>query len=216
MKPWGLVFFDVDSTLAAIEGIDRLGADDPEIARLTEAAMNGELPVEDVYARRLDVIRPTRDAVDALSREYVAAVVPGAAEVITSLRNRGIAVHLVTGGLAPAVLPLARFLGIRTGAVHAVGIRFGDDGRYLDFDRTSPLARSGGKERVIRDIRIREKGRAALVGDGVTDLEAKRAVDLFIGFGGVVARDAVREGADRFVEERSLLPVLEILEESSK
>lgn len=216
MKPFGLVFFDVDSTLAAIEGIDWLAGDNPEIARLTDAAMNGEIAVEDVYARRLDMIRPSRQDVEALSREYVKSLVPGAEEVVRRLRELGISVHLVTGGLAPAVLPLAQHLGVRPGAVHAVGIRFDDEGRYLDFDRRSPLARSGGKERVIRDVRIREKGRTAFVGDGITDLEARAAVDLFIGFGGVVTRPVVREGADHYIEERSLLSVLGILEDSSK
>lgn len=216
MKPWGVVFFDVDSTLAAIEGIDRLAGDDPEVRRLTDAAMNGELPVDEVYARRLEHIRPSRQAIEALSRDYLEAIVPGAEEVVGELRARGIGVHLVTGGLEPAVLPLARHLGIRPGAVHAVGMTFDESGAYVDFDRRSPLTRNGGKTRVIRDVRIREKGRAALVGDGITDLEAREAVDLFIGFGGVVTRPAVRDEADHFITERSLLSVLRVLEETSR
>src|SRR4029077_14365220 len=37
-----IVFFDVDSTLVSIEGIDELARGNAEVARLTEAAMNGE------------------------------------------------------------------------------------------------------------------------------------------------------------------------------
>ncbi|MGZ8868425.1 MAG: HAD-IB family phosphatase, partial [Thermoanaerobaculia bacterium] len=64
---------------------------------------------------------------------------------------------------------------------------------------------------VVRAILTRAKGRAAFVGDGVSDLETKPAVDLFIGFGGVAVRDRVRDEADTFVEETSLRAVLPYL-----
>ena len=86
-------------------------------------------------------------------------------------------------------------------AVHAVSMRFDDDGNYVDFDRQSPLTRAGGKEIAVRDIRARAKGKAAFVGDGVTDLETKPAVDLFIGFGGVHVRPRVKENAGVFVTD---------------
>src|SRR5207253_9437545 len=62
-----LIFFDVDSTLVTIEGIDVLAGGNPEVAKLTEAAMNGEVPLDQVSARRLEMIRPTRDAVATLA-----------------------------------------------------------------------------------------------------------------------------------------------------
>ena len=40
-----------------------------------------------------------------------------------------------------------------------------------------------------------------MIGDGASDLEAKPAVDLFIGFGGVHIRPLVRDNADVFVTE---------------
>jgi phosphoserine phosphatase len=166
------VFFDVDSTLVTIEGIDVLGAGNPEIARLTEEAMNGRIAVEDVYGQRLEIIRPTREAIEALGARYVASLVPGAAETIATLQSAGADVHLVTGGLAQAIAPLAERLGIAPRAVHAVPLTFDDQGCYSGFDRLNPLARSGGKELVVRDILARSKGKAAFVGDGVTDLEA--------------------------------------------
>ena len=51
------VCFDCDS----IEGIDQLARRsgcDAKIASLTEAAMNGAIPLEAVYAKRLDLVRP--------------------------------------------------------------------------------------------------------------------------------------------------------------
>lgn len=198
MTRFRFVFFDVDSTLATIEGIDVLASDNPEIARLTEAAMNGEIALDEVYGKRLDVIRPTLAQVEALGERYVSSLTPGAANAIAKLQENGVQIHLVTGGIEQAILPLAAKLNVPSRAVHAVRLRFDANGNYEDFDRRSFLAKSGGKELVVRDIRARSKGKAALVGDGVSDLEAKPAVDLFIGFGGVAVREKVKQNAEIF------------------
>lgn len=192
-----LVFFDVDSTLVTIEGIDVLANGNPEIARLTDAAMNGEIALDQVYAKRLEAIRPAREQVEKLAKTYVESLVDGAKETIAKLQERGIVVYLVTAGIEQAILPLAKALNIRN--VHAVRLSFDANGNYEDFDRRSFLTRNRGKELVVRDIRARSHGRAAFVGDGVSDLEAKPVVDLFIGFGGVVVRPRVKENADVYV-----------------
>ena len=202
------VFFDVDSTLVTIEGIDELAEGNPEIARLTESAMNGDVPLDQVYARRLEIIRPSLDRVRELGEQYRSSLVPGAAETIRTLREGGVTVHLVTAGIEQAILPLARHLGIDERLVHAVRLQFDDGGAYRDFDRRSFLARPGGKELVVHDVLARSKGRAAFVGDGVSDLEARGAVDLFIGFGGVAVRPRVRDNADVYVTEADLRAVL--------
>jgi phosphoserine phosphatase len=206
-----LVCFDVDSTLVTIEGIDILGRDNPEVARLTAMAMNGEIPLDEIYRRRLEMIRPTRDSVAALGLRYVDSVVPGAAQTLSALLEAGAAVHLVTAGIEQAIQPLALHLGIDPRFVHAVALQFTETGEYRGFDRSSFLTRSGGKEIVVRDLRARVHGRAAFVGDGVSDLETKAAVDLFIGFGGVHIRARVRENAHVFVEEPHLTAVLPYL-----
>ncbi len=199
------VFFDVDSTLVTVEGIDILGGGNPEIAKLTEAAMNGLVPLDQVYARRLAMIRPSREAVEALANRYLQSIVDGAEETIAALRQAGALVHFVTAGIEQAVRPLADKFGVRD--VHAVHLEFDDDGSYRDFDRRSPLTRPHGKELVVRDIRARTKGTAAFVGDAVSDLEAASAVDLFIGFGGVVAREVVMMKAGVYVTSlREILP----------
>jgi phosphoserine phosphatase len=192
------VFFDVDSTLVTIEGIDILGGGNPDIAKLTERAMNGEIPLEAVYAKRLEIIRPTRAAVDNLAQRYIDSVVPGAQRALGILRDAGVQIHLVTAGIAQAILPLAAHLAVPERTVHAVALRFNDSGEYDDFDRRSFLTRSGGKELVVRDVLARSKGKSAFVGDGASDLEAKPAVDRFVGFGGVHVRAKVKENADVF------------------
>ena len=193
------VFFDVDSTLVTIEGIDVLADGNPEIAKLTEAAMNGEIPLDQVYGKRLAMIRPSQNAVEQLGETYVRSLVDGAKETIAALQDNGAVVHLVTAGIGQAILPLAAALGIAPRNVHAVALAFDADGSYKDFDRRSFLTHPGGKELVVRDVRARSHGKAAFIGDGVSDLEAKPAVDLFIGFGGVVVRPRVKENADFYV-----------------
>jgi phosphoserine phosphatase len=192
-------FFDVDSTLVTIEGIDVLAGGASEVVRLTGAAMNGEIPLDRVYAKRLEMIRPGREQVEQLASTYLRSLVDGAKATIAALQNGGVVVHLVTAGIQQAVLPLADELNIPCRNVHAVALVFDPIGGYEGFDRRSSLTRPGGKELVVRDIRARSHGKAAFVGDGVSDLEAKPAVDLFIGFGGVVVRPRVKENADVYI-----------------
>jgi len=205
------IFFDVDSTLVTIEGIDVLAHGNSEIVKLTEAAMNGEIPLDQVYAQRLEIIRPARADVDALGERYLASLVAGAEETIAALIAGGANVHLVTAGIAQAIAPLAQRLHIPPRAVHAVALQFNDDGSYKDFDRRSLLAHAGGKELVVRSVLARSKGGSAFVGDGVTDLETKPVVNLFIGFGGVHERARVRENAGVYVNDKTLTAVLPYL-----
>jgi phosphoserine phosphatase len=206
-RAFASVVFDCDSTLAAIEGIDELaGPFAAEVAALTDAAMRGEIALEDVYGRRLELIRPSRAAVDELGRAYVRALVPHARETVAALRSLGIDVRVVSGGLRPPVEAVAAELGIPADRVYAVGIDFDPDGRYAGFEFTSPLARSGGKETVIRSMDLPRP--ALLVGDGATDLEARPAVDAFAAYMGVAFRPRVAAGADFVLRDASLSPVL--------
>ena len=58
-----LIVFDCDSTLSSIEGIDELARVKgqsifEQVAELTHAAMNGEVPLDEVFSRRLAIIQP--------------------------------------------------------------------------------------------------------------------------------------------------------------
>lgn len=204
--PYGTVVFDCDSTLSAIEGIDELGgARQAEIAELTRKAMDGELALEEVYARRLELIRPTRAAVEALGARYVEAMVPNADQLAKALAALGKRVAIVSGGLLPAVLTLAQRLGVPPTNVRAVDLRFDDAGGYAGFDEASPLARAGGKIEVLAELAAAPRaGKLCFVGDGATDLEAAHHAARFIAFGGVVRREAVFAAARVRVEAPDL------------
>lgn len=212
-SPYRLVIFDCDSTLTRIEGVDelaRMQGRESEVAQLTTAAMEGRVALEDIYARRLDRLRPDRAAVDRLGRRYIEELVPGARDTVRTLRDLGIEVRIVSGGFLPAVRTLAAELGLDAACVHAVALQFASDGRYLGFDNASPLARAGGKRIVCAGL-IEQYGRCAAIGDGVTDLEMQDAGADFIGFGGVIVREAVRRRAPRFVTDPDLGAVLPLL-----
>jgi phosphoserine phosphatase len=61
--PTKLLLLDCDSTLSAIEGIDELGrlrgtAIFKVVEDMTNAAMNGGTPMEEIFAKRLNMIKP--------------------------------------------------------------------------------------------------------------------------------------------------------------
>jgi phosphoserine phosphatase len=207
------VCFDCDSTLTSIEGIDEL-ADRagcrPEIAALTDAAMNGLVPLEEVYAKRLDLVRPDRSALAWLVERYADEVVSGSAETIATLKRHGKAVYVITGGLLQAVAEFARWLGLSAEQVHAVKVYFDGVGVYQGFDTSSPLCRSNGKAAICRKLAAKH-GEIAIVGDGLTDLAARAGGAYVVGYGGVAYREVMRQGADFYVATPSLTGTLPAL-----
>jgi len=205
-----VICFDCDSTLSRIEGIDelarRVGMGE-EMSKLTDLAMNGVVPLEAVYERRLSLIRPDQDSINWLADLYIAEIVEGVKEVFAALLAQDKAVHIISGGLRQAILPLADCLGLPESHVHAVDIYFNEDGSYRNYDLNSPLARTGGKAVVVGTLKA--QGSLVMIGDGKTDLEARQAGAFVLGFGGVVDRAIVRESADFYTTEPTLLSVLE-------
>ena len=206
---FGTVIFDCDSTLSEIEGISELARDHrAEIEALTDEAMRGTIPLEQVYKKRLELVRPPRGRIIGLGARYIQTLVPHARETVARLRDEGVHVRIMSGGLRQAVLILARELGIEDEAVDAVDVYFNNDGSYAGFNEASPLAYSGGKLAVVQNMADRLPRPIMLVGDGATDLEARPAIDMFVGFAGVIARPPVVAQADIVVHERSLAPIV--------
>jgi phosphoserine phosphatase len=226
-----LVIFDCDSTLATIEGIDelaRLSGANPDmavtIASLTKRAMEGDIPLEAVYHRRLEAVKPTRAQVQQISRLYAEKAIPDAAELIQALQAGGAQVFIVSGGLIEPVCDFGTSLGVPADHIFAVEIEYdqlsGRWWRYWDHPggqnpgashmavQTNPLTRAGGKGRIIHQIRSRFPGRAMLIGDGLSDLEAGNEVDLFIGFGGAVFRPLIASEAPIYIHSPALASIL--------
>ncbi len=221
------IFFDCDSTLSTIEGIDELARQKGQfkaVKAMTDAAMDGEVHLQSVYDRRLDLLSPTRAEIRAIERLYRESLVPDAAEVIHLLKLLGKELFIVSGGLLAAVRPFGEWLGISPQNIRAVDVRYNrlsgewwdyqqdrwgqrPDVEYLDPEET-PLTEAQGKADVVRELVAGQIGRSMLIGDGMSDLAARPAVDLVVGFGGVVIRQGVLNETDVFIKANSLAPVL--------
>ena len=205
-----LIIFDCDSTLSAIEGIDELArARGPkifaEVEAMTRDAMEGRIPVEEVFARRLAIIRPSSANIATVGRLYVEQVEPTALATIKQLKAAGWTPVILSGGFRQAIEPLAKHLGIVR--IEAVDLFFDPAGDYAGYDEKFPTTRSGGKPVVIAALKQELKSaRTVMVGDGVSDLETKPVVDLFIGFGYYTPRAKVKAEAVVFLTSLADLP----------
>jgi phosphoserine phosphatase len=217
--PYEHIFFDCDSTLTTVEGIDVLAASAGKQWRvevLTLAAMDGDLKLEEVYARRLRAVKPTRDQVRDIRRAYKRSVVEDAVALIGALQDLGHKVYIISGGLAEPVEEFGVFLGVPRAQIRAVGVTYnelsghwwvGGDARYLDYE-AGALTVSDGKAQIVRELLGEQSGRSLLIGDGSSDLLAGHAVDLFVGYGGVIQRRRVLEAAPVYLHSPSLAPLL--------
>jgi phosphoserine phosphatase len=228
---FSLVIFDCDSTLTAVEGIDelaRLAGNQNDLAlsitSLTKRAMEGDIPLETVYGQRLVSVNPTKAQVTQIASLYRETAIPDARAVIEALQALGVVVFIVSGGLIEPVREFGAWLGVPRERIYAVEMEYdqlaGQWWRYWEEPdvqnpsanylavEASPLTGTLGKNRVIASIRAENPGRALLVGDGLSDLEASSEVDLFIGFGGAVYRPRIASEAPIYIHTPSLAPVL--------
>lgn len=220
-----LIFFDCDSTLSTIEGIDELAklkGKEWRVGLLTQKAMDGELDLGEVYGKRLKAIRPTRGQLKEIEELYYNTIVPDVQAVLDALRFLGKEVFIISGGLAEPVRGFGKRLGIPTENIRAVELEYnelaGDWWRYyepgtqnrhtyLDYDE-GPLTITSGKPQIINELSRGKHGRRLMVGDGSSDLATRSVVDLFVGFGGVVSREKVRRDSDVFIHAPSIAPIL--------
>ncbi|MFZ0544223.1 MAG: HAD-IB family phosphatase [Candidatus Promineifilaceae bacterium] len=223
--PYKHIFFDCDSTLTTVEGIDvlaDLAGKGLRVSILTEAAMNGDLALEDIYAKRLKALKPTRGQVAKIKQIYKQHIVQDAAELIAALQFLGHQVYIISGGLAEPVIEFGVYLGVPRENIRAVGLQYNAlsgnwwqrldehpnaSERYMSHTEGG-LTVSDGKAFIVKELLGDQPGRTLLVGDGVSDLKAGSVVDLFVGFGGVVKRPRVAQEAPAFINSESLAPLL--------
>ena len=219
------VCFDVDSTISPDEGIEVLAnfcdLDAVSTARIkqdTTEAMEGRLPFETSLRRRLALIQPSRDHVEACLKARPPRLTNGITTLVDVLHTRGVAVYLVSGGFHQMIEPLALALRIPPSRVYANTLVFDkesgaclgllDDDDYTD-DQNKNMSKNNShhhrscvfsKAQVLGHI-VRQHGhrRLVMVGDGTTDMDARPPAHAFIGYGGSVVRPSVRDGADWFV-----------------
>lgn len=197
------VCFDVDSTICTDEGIDELanfyGVGD-EVKQLTKKAMDGGMTFQEALAERIKIINPTYIRLKTFLASRTPSPTPGAKELIDVLRSRGAHVYLISGGFTSIIKSTAMLLEVPMEDIKANRFLYHYTGQCVGVDERLPTCRSGGKANVISQLR-NEHGynNIVMIGDGATDLEACPPADAFIGFGGNVVRDLVKEKASWFV-----------------
>lgn len=112
--------------------------------------------------------------------------------------------YLISGGFDCLIEPVAIELGIPLQNMFANKLHFTFNGDYAGFDTCQPTSHTGGKGEAINSIRqqldVDNDGTViTMIGDGATDLEACPPADNFIGFGGNIVREEVRNRAKYFV-----------------
>lgn len=199
------VCFDVDSTVCKDEGIDELaefcGAGEA-VAAWTSRAMGGSVPFEEALTARLSLFRPSISDVANYLESNPPRLNTGVQDLVKNLKAKGVDVFLVSGGFRQMIEPVADLLGIPYKNIFANRLLFDSVGEFQGFDPEEPTSRSGGKATAVAQIK-KEHGYKTLVmvGDGATDLEARRpgGADAYICYGGIQLRDKVAEAADWLV-----------------
>lgn len=209
------VCFDVDSTVIKDEGLDELAVFcgvGKQVKEWTNKAMGGSMRFRTALEKRLDIIQPTIDQITQFRETQPIRFSDGLEELVDMLHEKGTNVYLVSGGFRSIIEPAAELLGIPFQNIYANRLKFFYNGEYAGFDIREPTSDSGGKKLVAEKLKQKSK-QLVFIGDGATDLEAYPPADLFIGYGGNVVRETVKQKAPWYITDFSEL--IQILQESS-
>jgi phosphoserine phosphatase len=204
-----LIVLDVDSTLVRGEVIDELAARAgraAEVARITAAAMNGELDFAESLRARVSALAGL--PVEVLDEVREALVLtPGARTLIRTLQRLGFRCGIVSGGFTQITDPLAEELGLDFAAANTLEVA---DGR-LTGGLVGEIMDRPGKARALQRFAAGygiPLDQTVAVGDGANDLDMLSAAGLGIAFN---AKPFVREQADTALNQPYLDAVLQVL-----
>jgi len=205
IKKADAVCFDVDSTVITEEGIDvlatSLGVGDA-VSKLTASAMGGTTLFQNALKARLDLIKPSIENLENIQKEHPLQFTPRLEELIEILHKKGKNIYLVSGGFRQMINPIALQLGISVSNIYANNLFFTEDGEYDGFDINEPTSKDGGKAKVVQELIDKYDYKCVImIGDGATDMQARPPAKAFIGYGGIIEREKVKNGADWFIKD---------------
>ena len=189
-----LVVMDVDSTLVQGEVIEMLAAEagcEAEVARVTSAAMAGELDFEQSLRARVALLEGL--PVEAVDRVRGAVrLTPGARTLVRTLKRLGWTVGIVSGGFTAVTDDLQAELGLDHALANVLEIVEGRlTGRVV-----GEVVDRAGKAAALRRFALAEgllPEQTVAIGDGANDLDMLEAAGLGIAFN---AKPVVRDAAD--------------------
>ena len=204
-----LVVMDVDSTLVQGEVIEMLAAEAgclPEVARVTAAAMAGELDFEQSLRARVALLEGL--PVEAVDRVRAAVrLTPGARTLVRTLKRLGYAVGVVSGGFTAVTDDLQRDLGLDHARANVLEVA---DGR-LTGRVVGAVVDRAAKAEALREFAALQGlslAQTVAVGDGANDLDMLQAAGLGVAFN---AKPVVRDAADTALSVPFLDAVLSLL-----
>lgn len=205
----GLLIMDVDSTLIQQEVIELLAAHagrEQEVAAVTERAMRGEIDFAQSLVQRVAALAGLPESVFEQVRQQV-ELSPGARNLVTTAKEHGFTVAVVSGGFIEIVGPLAADLGIDHARANALEVRDG----VLTGRTTGPVIDRAAKAATLREIAAAlgiPRERTVAVGDGANDLDMLETAGLGIAYN---AKPIVREQAHAALNQPHLDSVLFML-----
>ncbi len=123
-----LLIADMDSTMITVECIDEL-ADyaglKPQIADITERAMRGELDFAGALDARVALLKGLDDAAIDRCRAERVRIMPGARELVRTMKARGARSLLVSGGFTRFAVPVAEEIGFDAAIANILDIADG-------------------------------------------------------------------------------------------
>lgn len=204
-----LVQLDVDSTLITQEVIELLAAKagvGNEVAKITQAAMRGELDFEHSLRARVALLKGLPESViSEVQREIT--LTPGASVLIRTLQRLGHAISVVSGGFIDVIAPLISELGI----VHFRANKLEIVDGALTGQVEGPIIDRAAKAQALREFAALESvtlEQTVAIGDGANDLDMIALAGLGIAFN---AKPAVKAAADSSLSSPYLDSVLYLL-----
>jgi len=201
-----LLVADMESTIIEQECLDELadhiGLRD-RISEITARAMRGEIAFEEALKERVGLLKGL-DA-DVLEKLYDRiTLVPGARELVATMRANGAYCALVSGGFTFFTERIAARLGFHTHQANTLDIV---DGRLTGTVSPPILGREAklaALERLRRDLNLQPEETLA-VGDGANDLDMIRAAGLGVAFRAKPVVTAAARASIRFGDLTALL-----------
>ena len=200
---------DMDSTMIGQECIDEL-ADyagiKPQIAAITERAMQGELDFETALRERVALLAGLEEsAIAACLAERITAS-PGAKVLVATLNALGARSVLVTGGFHHFADPVAETLGFH----RVVGNRLAVADGKLTGGLNGPITDSAVKAAVLREelAALAEGAHSLATGDGANDIPMIEAATYGFAYR---AKPKARSAANGRVDSDDLTAVLTLL-----
>jgi len=215
LSDFKLIAFDMDSTLINIECVDELAdavGRKAEVSAITEAAMQGEITdYKDSLRQRVALLKGvTLAQIEQIYTERL-RLNPGAETLITTCKQAGLKVLLVSGGFTHFSDRLRDRLDLDYTRANVLEVA-GDTLTGRTVDQAWGDICDGDEKRSMLLQTCAQLGitpaQAIAVGDGANDLPMMGVVGLSVAFH---AKPAVREAANVSIESGGLDRLLEII-----